>query len=68
MVGGATTIFNGAVYVPKSQVTFSGNNTSGGYLILIADMIKINGNSTVNADYSTLQSGAPFQNHPKLAE
>jgi Flp pilus assembly protein TadG len=66
--GGSTTVFNGAVYVRNSLVTFSGNNSSGGYMILIADKIKITGNSTINADYSGLQHGSPLQTVPVLAE
>ena len=66
--GGSTTKFNGAIYLKNSPLLFSGNNSSGGYLIIVADQIRITGNSTVNADYSALQNGSPVKGRSVLAE
>ena len=66
--GGATTHFNGAIYLKNSPLHFSGNNSSGGYLIMVADTIRINGNSTVNADYDDLEHGSPMKGRSVLAE
>ncbi len=68
IVGGATNVFNGAIYLPHSPLLFSGNNSSGGYQILVADTITISGNSSVNADYSALQDGSPIRQSAVLAE
>jgi hypothetical protein len=61
-------VFHGAIYLRNSPLTFTGNNSTGGYMIIVADTIKINGNSTVNADYSTLQHGSPIRTQPLLSE
>ena len=68
IVGGATTVINGAIYLPHSPLLFSGNNSSGGYTILVADTITINGNSTINNNYSALQDGSPIKQNAVLAE
>jgi len=61
IVGGATTTFDGALYFKNALLTFSGNNSSNGYMVLVADMIKINGNSTFGNNYSSLDSSSnPF--------
>jgi Flp pilus assembly protein TadG len=68
MNGGSNTVLNGAVYIRNSNVTFNGNNVTTGYLILVADTIKIVGNSTFNSDYSSLHNGAPMQFLPLLVQ
>ncbi len=37
-------------------------------MILVADTININGNSTVHSNYSSLPGGAPIKGTPVLAE
>jgi hypothetical protein len=59
--GGSTTVLNGAIYLPHGPLLFSGNNSTSGYTILVADTISINGNSNVNADYSSLPNGSPVK-------
>lgn len=59
--GGSTTVINGAIYLRNSPIRFSGNHSSGGYLIIVADKIVINGNSTVNSDYAALDHGSPVK-------
>ena len=67
-VGGSSSNINGTFYLKNSPILFSGNNITGGYIIIVADRIRINGNSTVNADYSTLQNGSPVKGRSVLAE
>jgi hypothetical protein len=68
--GGATTQLNGAIYLLHSPLLYTGTTTSGGYQILVADTITINGNSNVyiNSDYSSLQDGSPIRNAAILEE
>jgi hypothetical protein len=55
---------NGVVYEPGALVTYgvAAVSTSGTYNGIVADKIQFNVNvlSTINNDYSTLQSGSPF--------
>ena len=46
--GDNTTFFDGALYFPKSQVTFFGNSTSYNVAIVVADAFALSGNPTVN--------------------
>ncbi|HLI83790.1 MAG TPA: TadG family pilus assembly protein [Bryobacteraceae bacterium] len=68
--GGSTTQLNGAIYLLHSPLLYTGTNSSGGYQILVADTITINGNSnvTINSDYSSLQDGSPIHNAAILEE
>ena len=45
--GGATTVFNGALYFKSDLLLFSGNSSSTGYMMLVADIIHINGSATI---------------------
>jgi len=53
--GGSTVVFNGALYFKSDQITISGSSASG-YMMLVADKIDINGNSTFGIN------GDPFDN------
>ena len=44
--GGSTTSLNGALYLKSDTVLFSGNNSSTGCMVVVADKIAINGNSS----------------------
>ena len=44
--GGATTALDGALYFKSDTILFSGANSTSGYMMLVADIIHINGNST----------------------
>lgn len=66
--GGASTVLNGAIYLPHSPLQSAGNNTSSQYLIMVTDTLTVTGNSTINADYSSLQDGSPILNAAVLAE
>jgi len=43
--GGSTVVLNGALYFKSDKLTITGSNASG-YMMLVADKIYINGNST----------------------
>ncbi|MFM2123811.1 MAG: hypothetical protein RL328_262 [Acidobacteriota bacterium] len=60
IVGGSGSVFNGALYFPKSNVKFAGSSSVNGYLVLVADNITITGNSTIGSNYSTLPTNNPF--------
>jgi len=44
--GGSTTSFNGALYLKSDTLLISGNNSSTGCMVVVADKIAINGNSS----------------------
>ncbi len=54
--GGSTVVFNGALYFKSDQITITGGSSTSGYLMLVADKIDINGNSTFGIN------GDPFDN------
>jgi hypothetical protein len=61
IVGGSTTAIDGALYFRNSKLLFSGANSSTGYMLLVADTITINGNSTIGNNYATLTAATnPF--------
>lgn len=60
IVGGASTTIDGALYFKNTQLQFSGTNSSNGYMVVVADMIQINGNSTFGNNYSSLSSSNYF--------
>jgi hypothetical protein len=71
IVGGASTAIDGALYFKNTQLLFSGASSSTGYMVIVADMVKINGNSTFGNNYSSLSSAnyfAPLSTGGGLAE
>ena len=71
IVGGANTKIDGALYFKNTQLQFSGANSSTGYMVIVADMVGINGNSTFGNNYSSLSSSnyfAPVSTGGGLAE
>jgi hypothetical protein len=60
IVGGASTTINGALYFKNTQLQFSGTNSANGYMVIVADMVQINGNSTFGNNYSSLSSSNYF--------
>jgi hypothetical protein len=60
IVGGASTTIDGALYFKNKQLQFSGANSSTGYMVIVADMVQINGNSTFGNNYSSLSSSNYF--------
>jgi hypothetical protein len=60
IVGGSSTYINGALYFKNTQLQFSGANSATGYMVIVADMVQINGNSTFGNNYSALSSSNYF--------
>ena len=60
IVGGSNTAIDGALYFKNTQLQFSGTNSVNGYMVVVADMFQINGNSTFGNNYSSLNSSNYF--------
>jgi hypothetical protein len=72
VAGGSGSTFDGALYFPQSQLTYTGNSSSGcgtsscssgsatgcGYTIIAADSVKFSGTTNLCDDYSSLSGGA----------
>ncbi|HEY9157722.1 pilus assembly protein TadG-related protein [Candidatus Binatus sp.] len=61
ITGSAGSTFDGALYFPTTQVTYSGNSSVNGYSIVVADMLVVSGNSMVSNNYSSLTDGSPVK-------
>ena len=63
MQGGPNAKYEGAIYFPKSVISFAGNPTmtTAHYSFLIGWRISVIGNSNINNDYSVLTGGSPIQ-------
>ena len=57
--GNSTATFDGAIYFKQSKLTFSGNNSSNGYMLVVADTITISGASTLGNNYTSLSDPNP---------
>ena len=67
IAGGANSVYNGIIYFPTTDLTYSGNSSSStsgtdGYTTLVGYNITINGTARINADYSALGGSNPLQN------
>jgi hypothetical protein len=51
---------NGALYFPRAQLTMGGNASST-YTVIVAQVIKFNGNVGIGADYGSLPDGSPVK-------
>lgn len=60
VVGGASITVNGALYFHNTELQFSGANSANGYMVIVADMLVINGNSSFGNNYSSLSSSNYF--------
>lgn len=60
IVGGAASTFDGALYFRNNPLQFGGNNSTNGYMVIVADTISINGTSTLGNNYSSLSNPNPF--------
>jgi len=65
--GGATSVLNGALYFPTSQVSYS-NGVTAKYTILVAKTVSFTGGATFNADYSSLPAGSPVRGNATISE
>jgi hypothetical protein len=61
MAGDAASTFDGVLYFPTAGLTFTGNSSSSGYTVLIADRLTVSGNSSIGSNYSSLDHGSPIQ-------
>lgn len=60
--GGSTAKYEGTIYEPKSNITFSGNaSLNAAYTILVANQISMVGTSYLDDDYSSLPGGTPIK-------
>ena len=60
--GGSSTTFEGAIYMPKSQLVFSGGSAQNpAYVIIVSRILTFSGASTINNDYSGLPLGSPIK-------
>lgn len=60
IVGSSTIVINGALYFRNKELQFSGTNSTTGYMVIVADMLVINGNSGFGNNYSSLSSSNYF--------
>lgn len=63
VTGNSTSTLDGVVYFPTTSLKYTGNSSGSGYTFLIADTIKITGNSsmTLGNNYSSLADGSPIK-------
>jgi hypothetical protein len=60
IVGGSTSTFDGAMYFKLSALKMAGNNSTSGYMVLVADTIDINGATKLGNNYTSLSDPNPF--------
>lgn len=61
ITGGTGSTFDGSIYFSTTSVTYSGNSSSGGYTIIVADTVSVSGSSTLLDNYSSLPGGDPIK-------
>ena len=61
--GGPNAKFEGAIYMPNSDVQFAGNPTmsTADYTIIVVRRLNILGTSNINNNYSALPNGNPIK-------
>lgn len=67
IAGNSGTTIDGALYFPTTTLTYSGNSSSNGYSIIVADKLLANGNSQLGSNYTSLANGSPIK-APVLSE
>jgi hypothetical protein len=60
ILGGSTSTWDGAIYLKLSNLKFAGNNSTTGYMVIVADTIDIHGGTTLGNNYTTLSDPNPF--------
>ena len=65
--GGASSVFDGALYFPTTPLSYSGG-TASAYTIIVAKTVSFSGGSTLKNDYSSLPGGSPVKGNAVLAE
>ncbi len=51
--GGSNSSFEGVLYFPSTNLTFSGTSTNADWTMLIAETLTVSGNTVVQSNYST---------------
>ena len=67
ITGGATSLFDGALYFPTTSLSYSGG-TDTDYTFIVAKTLSFSGGTTVNSDYSSLPAGPPVKGSATLGE
>jgi Flp pilus assembly protein TadG len=65
--GGATSRFDGALYFPKTALSYSGG-TGTEYTIIVAKTLSFSGGTILNNNYSSLPAGPPVKGNATLSE
>lgn len=60
IAGNGSSSFDGALYFKNNNLKFAGNNSTNGYMVLVADTIELMGASKFGNNYSTLAPGGNF--------
>ncbi|HYW48941.1 MAG TPA: pilus assembly protein TadG-related protein [Bryobacteraceae bacterium] len=66
--GGTSTVLNGSLYFPTTQLNYSGGASTGSYTIIVAKTVNFSGGATLNSDYSSLSGGTPVKGGAALGE
>ncbi len=67
ITGGATSLFDGALYFPTTALSYSGG-TGTDYTFIVAKTLSFTGGTVVNSDYSSLPTGPPVKGGATLGE
>jgi hypothetical protein len=60
ITGTTTSIFNGVIYLPKEQLTYTGGSSLTNYTSVICDTLKMTGLTYFKSNYGSLASGNPI--------
>src|ERR1700683_3764719 len=61
IIGNSSSTFDGAFYFPTTALTYSGNSSTSGYSIVVADKFTLTGNAAIGNNYSSLSGGSPIK-------
>jgi hypothetical protein len=61
IAGNSGTTIDGAFYFPTTTLTYTGNSSSSGYSIIVADKLIASGNSQLRNNYTSLANGSPIK-------
>jgi Tfp pilus assembly protein PilX len=59
--GGSTAVYEGTIYVPKSNLTLYGNAAASNYTVMVAYRLSMVGTTNINNNYAGLPSGNPIK-------
>jgi hypothetical protein len=69
ITGGSGAKFTGALYFPNSEVDFTGGTSGAGdWTIIVANQVKISGNTALGRDFSNYPDGSPIKQGATIAE